>query len=1114
MNVPNKIAVVLSATLALSACRDAPPPPPPADAPKIVAFTASSNQINPGGQVTLTYQVEGANALELTDDAGAFIPLNGDVNTGTATVTPVQSRFYVLRATGRGGRTAAFVQVAVGAPVKDVFLIAVPPDIDGGESALLLWGAPRSSSATITSSAGDSFPLTGDSGSFSVTPARTTTYTLVADPGTGAAKVSSAVEVRVAPVIATFTANPAAARAGEKLALSWTSFGGTRVSLSEGTFGSLFSADDAVVATTGTFEFQVPAMLPNGAPVQDGLPLQFSLRVEGSTPDAVATQAFAGYVGAAPVIASFTAPAYVTRDLPFNVSWVTSGASSITIRENGLAVYQSVAAEPDRLDTGTAQLPALKHIGNYTYELVATNPLGISTTDTVSITVIDLPVITSFTMPSSIGSPGGTANAAWTTQNANRVSLRTSGGTNVFSSAAAGTVVAGNVDIGLGQTTTLTLEAANEAGDVATAEQTTLVPSGGFLSVDAGTSLPDLPITLSYALDSLGAQKIVGVPGAGVVASGATFVDIKAQPGAQQLTFDSTTDGVASFTPGNAFRFPFFGRPYSSFHVQVDGILGLTRQNATGANNTNVAVASLGDALLPFWDTLELGAGAVHWQLEDSGYPRTLTVQWSNVQITGVAGTDLTFQVQLEETGEFRFVYGTLIGTGAGAETATIGVQAQSNAWSSQAPSNNGMSNVSAGSEITWFVAQSATGSFTSTFAESGRFTLLALNNTGAWVLVDTAVKVFAPNSIEVSELMPVPQTGVPLGQYVELYNATSRPLDIGGLVLKTQASLAGGFILPELTLAAGDTVLFGQSTTLSETDEAPVEYVFNDVPLSSDNGTVTLSTGNGDISRVAYGAAPPPGRAIYAPQPFAFRGDGGTAGTVPATCPPTQAFNSAGTSFGSPGQVNEPCLSYRVEAIPGAFEDILNTGTNPFTSTLEDQGIAVTLPTPIKYFGTDYNAVNVTTSGYLKFGTASRVSDSRGHLSATATAQGALAPYWDHLHYPNAVHGPGGVRSQRVAQGPGVPVGYYIFSWHNMIVAKQFHVETDNLVNVQTKVFDDGVIEFHYGQLINEAAQPTAFGNTASAWLEQPGQATGLIISRKAPNLRPFTAYRFTPIP
>ena len=95
--------------------------------------------------MTLTFTTTAATKVELTDDAGNAIQLEGAVDSGTAKVAPTRTAFYVLRATGAGGRDTAFVQIAVNEPLKDLFLIAIPAAIDSGEQAPAAVGRARAS---------------------------------------------------------------------------------------------------------------------------------------------------------------------------------------------------------------------------------------------------------------------------------------------------------------------------------------------------------------------------------------------------------------------------------------------------------------------------------------------------------------------------------------------------------------------------------------------------------------------------------------------------------------------------------------------------------------------------------------------------------------------------------------------------------------------------------------------------------------------------------------------------------------------------------------------------------------------------------------------------------
>jgi hypothetical protein len=79
---------------------------PSGAAPQIASFTASSNSISVGTQVTLSWQVSGASYVIVSPDAGAVRGTN-------AVVAPTQSTTYTLYATNAFGRTTATVSITV-----------------------------------------------------------------------------------------------------------------------------------------------------------------------------------------------------------------------------------------------------------------------------------------------------------------------------------------------------------------------------------------------------------------------------------------------------------------------------------------------------------------------------------------------------------------------------------------------------------------------------------------------------------------------------------------------------------------------------------------------------------------------------------------------------------------------------------------------------------------------------------------------------------------------------------------------------------------------------------------------------------------------------------------
>ena len=77
---------------------------PQGSAPSIASFTASSQSVSAGTQVTLSWSVSGASYLVVSPDVGA-------VRGSSVIVTPMQSTMYTLYATNAFGRTTATINI-------------------------------------------------------------------------------------------------------------------------------------------------------------------------------------------------------------------------------------------------------------------------------------------------------------------------------------------------------------------------------------------------------------------------------------------------------------------------------------------------------------------------------------------------------------------------------------------------------------------------------------------------------------------------------------------------------------------------------------------------------------------------------------------------------------------------------------------------------------------------------------------------------------------------------------------------------------------------------------------------------------------------------------------
>jgi hypothetical protein len=76
----------------------------------------------------------------------------------------------------------------------------------------------------------------------------------------------------------------------------------------------------------------------------------------------------------------------------------------------------------------------------------------------------------------------------------------------------------------------------------------------------------------------------------------------------------------------------------------------------------------------------------------------------------------------------------------------------------------------------------------------------------------------------------------------------------------------------------------------------------------------------------------------------------------------------------------------------------------------------------------------------------------------------------------------------------------------------RHYNTSPPDDLNFEVKLFEDGVIEYHYGDLISGTADDYANGNSATVWLEQPDGGQALVLGINQAIIRPHTGYRFIP--
>ncbi len=299
-------------------------------------------------------------------------------------------RLTVRNTDGLSSSATTTVSTAVPAQVRIVQFTALPATVQPGQPSTLSWVIDNATSATITPGIGSVDPRTG---SVSVTPLQTTTYTLSATGPSGT--INSTVTVTVSgaattgnPQIIRYEANPLTIRSGQQSTLSWTTTGASTVSISG--VGNVPLNGSTPVSPTTTTTYTLTAASADGQTVTSPITITVT-------------------AGEVPQIVTFVAnPPTIDSGQTSKLCWQVSNATNISITPG---VGSNLNAN-DCADVRPTQTT--------TYTLTATNPSGqIQANVTVNVGQVR---ITSFTSdPLTSLAAGAPVTLKWTTENASSV---------------------------------------------------------------------------------------------------------------------------------------------------------------------------------------------------------------------------------------------------------------------------------------------------------------------------------------------------------------------------------------------------------------------------------------------------------------------------------------------------------------------------------------------------------------------------------------------------------------------------------------------------------------------------------------------------------------------
>ncbi len=351
-------------------------------APRILRFSAGNPQIAPGGQSALIWEVDNATEVSITS-------IGVVERTGTSTVSPETTTTYVLTARNAFGQSTAQTVVSVTAPVKIVDFRANPPaSADPNTPITLTWQTEGAQEVVITG-----IGPVANSGSIQVSPAATTSYTLIAYGAVNNA--SAVVVVQVGGFSGTvpgvlrinrFEASPVSISAGQSSTLNWQVEGADSVAITG--VGSVDLMGSQQVTPTQTTTYTLTAA-------------RGSTTVQSSVTVSVGS-------AAAPRIVRFTASnPQVLPGAQSTLLWEVENATEVTI--SGIGTVQPNGSS------------AVTPLSTTTYVLTARNASGESTAQTI-ITVASAVRILDFrASPAVVTAPNSPVTLTWQTEGATEV---------------------------------------------------------------------------------------------------------------------------------------------------------------------------------------------------------------------------------------------------------------------------------------------------------------------------------------------------------------------------------------------------------------------------------------------------------------------------------------------------------------------------------------------------------------------------------------------------------------------------------------------------------------------------------------------------------------------
>lgn len=438
--------------------------------PVISSFTASDSRIAQGDSVTLSWEVAGADSIELVDASGTSIDISDKmILSDMLTLMLSQDRTFTLTARNAYGMVDETVSVTTYAPLVLESFTSDAMYVSAGDDVVLAWnitGNPTSLVITASTDPGMPLDLMGASasmGSLTTSLTEETVYTLTAIDGDGQS-VMGMVTVGILPpqpVIVSFEADLTEVAANTDVTFTWQTVNATSLTLTDDQGAMIDLTGKAIDGDAITFP--VPAT---------GLYTLTATNLAGQT--TLTEQIIVGE----PVTVSLMADTQsIVYGEPVLLTWVATNASALVLTSSLGETFDLTGKNLDG-DSFEVYPPD----PSTTYTLEARGFAG-PVSDMVTISVEQPARVQQLTATPDVIAVGAMTTLSWTTTDADAVTLTATDSTGSRTIATSGQVASGSVTDSPTETTTYTLTATHANGSMDSEQVTVTV--GNPVSIDS-----------------------------------------------------------------------------------------------------------------------------------------------------------------------------------------------------------------------------------------------------------------------------------------------------------------------------------------------------------------------------------------------------------------------------------------------------------------------------------------------------------------------------------------------------------------------------------------------------------------------------------------------------